>query len=72
MRNVDDASFVPARRATGVTPVAVSHSGTDKVMVSLRVPADLRRRFYAQAAIEGRRKEDCLTEAVELWLREHS
>lgn len=67
--NVDDASFAPARRAVGVTAVA---PGADKVMMSLRVPSDLRRRFYMRVADEGRRKEECLAEALELWLAERS
>lgn len=72
MRNLDDAAFAPAKRAVGVKAPAPSSPGSDKVMVSLRVPADLRRRFYMRVAGEGRRKEECLAEALELWLTEHA
>ncbi|WEV47626.1 hypothetical protein OZX62_05025 [Bifidobacterium sp. ESL0690] len=39
-----------------------------KVMLSLRVPAILKRRFKAEASAQGRRMEECLIEAIGGWL----
>ncbi|MDF7641472.1 hypothetical protein PT279_07730 [Bifidobacterium sp. ESL0784] len=39
-----------------------------KVMLSLRVPATLKRRFKAEASAQGRRMEKCLIEALNGWL----
>ncbi|MCT6836120.1 MAG: hypothetical protein M3036_00510 [Bifidobacteriales bacterium] len=45
-------------------------SGTSerRVMLSLRVPATLKRRFKAEASAQGRRMEECLIEAIGGWL----
>lgn len=39
-----------------------------KVMLSLRVPSTLKRRFKAEASTQGRRMEECLVVALGEWL----
>lgn len=76
MRNLNPSAFMPSAAAAAAMPAVMGspspRARTGKVMVSLRVPDDLRRRFYAEAAAQDRRKEECLAEALELWLDRQS
>ncbi|OZG62493.1 hypothetical protein BEUL_0435 [Bifidobacterium eulemuris] len=65
-------NYSPLRRDRASIGAAFGGSGQqshgDKVMLSLRVPSDLKMRFKTEAVSRGRSMEECLVDALEQWL----